>query len=179
VTHFTLISLAHYNNSNTQQIIEQLDSNVFSHSAQLQSPSKPSNTSSTSPSSRLAATKSQMTSSLNSNAINQFHLAQLNNCLDFMILVDVLYSVLTNDDSEHWPVIQRAVLIMIEVSEIVSYPSDETDKQDTDNIENESVLFRDEQIMAKNFANLALFDYLGEKLSNLCYERSWYAKKSA
>ncbi len=96
-----------------------------------------------------------------------------------MILVDVLYSVLTNDDSEHWPVIQRAVLIMIEVSEIVSYPSDETDKQDTDNIENESVLFRDEQIMAKNFANLALFDYLGEKLSNLCYERSWYAKKSA
>jgi hypothetical protein len=179
VTHLTLISLAHYNNSNTEQVTEQLESNVFSHSAQLLSPSKSATNSSTSPSSRLAASKSHLASSLNSSAINMFHLAQHNNCLDFLILVDVIYSVLTNDDSEYWQVVQRAVVIMIEVSGIVSSHGDEAISEDLDKVGSEPVLIREEQILARNLPNLALFDYLSEKLSNLCYERSWYAKKSA
>ncbi len=108
-----------------------------------------------------------------------FHLAQHNNCLDFLILVDVIYSVLTNDDSEYWQVVQRAVVIMIEVSGIVSSHGDEAISEDLDKVGSEPVLIREEQILARNLPNLALFDYLSEKLSNLCYERSWYAKKSA
>lgn len=84
--------------------------------------------------------------------------------LDFMILIDALFNVLCNDDSEHWSIVQRSLLIIIETSEIVS--------------ENQIDLTNENQALRNSLPNQALFDYLAEKASNLCYERSWFAKKS-
>jgi transformation/transcription domain-associated protein len=91
--------------------------------------------------------------------------------LDFLILVDSLYEVLCNDDSEYWCVVQRAVVIMIETSEVITYANDEASSSSSSSSSSLS-LFR------PNLANLALFDYLAEKVCQLCYERSWYAKKA-
>lgn len=112
-------------------------------------------------------------SSLNINAINAFHKAQHSCYLDFLIIVDVIYNILSSDDTEYWKVVQRSILIIIETSGIIT----------NDNIadeENEIVhgVISKEQVSRKNLANLALFNYLAEKIVNLCYERSWYAKKA-
>ncbi|RNA03191.1 Transformation transcription domain-associated, partial [Brachionus plicatilis] len=89
--------------------------------------------------------------------------------LDYMILVDALFVVLCNDDSEYWSLVQRTILIIIETSEIVS---------NTKSSLAQSQMAADDACVGSNLANLAMFDYLAEKLSQLCYERSWYAKKA-
>lgn len=99
-----------------------------------------------------------------------------------MILVDVMNIVLANEDSEYLHVVQRAILIMIETSEIVS-ASNQTNLM-TDNTQSKDEKVKEDdvvsvaQISCRGLANLAIFDYLAEKLSYLCYERSWYAKKA-
>lgn len=164
VVHFTLISLSHYNNQNEAKISLLIQSNVFTQSAST-------NTSSVSAPSNLNSTSSNLnrathTSSLNTNAINQFQLAQ-NNCLDYMILVDAIFKVLSNDDMDYWPIVQRSVLIIIETSEIISGGVHLSDEKQSDSY-----------LLRNSLANIAFFDYLAEKVSNLCYERSWYAKKA-
>ena len=71
---------------------------------------------------------------------------------------------------------------MIETSEIVCECEQNESKMETDSdiqeADNAESIISEKQIMRKNLANLAMFDYLAEKLSNLCYERSWYAKKA-
>lgn len=74
-----------------------------------------------------------------------------NNHLDFYLLIDAMFNVLTNDDMEYWNVIQREIIIMIEITEI---------------------------ILGNQDFNVAMIDYLAEKLCQLFYERSWYAKKA-
>jgi transformation/transcription domain-associated protein len=86
--------------------------------------------------------------------------------LDFMILIDSLFEVLCHDDTEYWPCVQRVILLMIETSEVVSYDDSAVRITSADNI------------YRPNLVNLALFDYLAEKVGQLCYERSWYAKKA-
>jgi transformation/transcription domain-associated protein len=100
---------------------------------------------------------------------NSFKYQLLN--LDFMILVDCMYSVLCNDDMEYWPTVQRYILIMIETSEIVA--GDSFLDSEKINELNSKYILRD------NLPNLALFDYLAEKINQLCYERSWLAKKAS
>jgi transformation/transcription domain-associated protein len=74
------------------------------------------------------------------------------NYLDFYLIIDAIWNVLTNDDMDFWQIIQRQLIIIIEICETVC----------DDN----------------NFNHLPLFDYLAEKVCQLCYERSWYAKKA-
>ena len=52
---------------------------------------------------------------------------------------------------DFWPIVQRELLIIIEINQIV------------DGFETNNKVF---------------FDYLAEKICQLCYERSWYAKKA-
>lgn len=92
--------------------------------------------------------------------------SQRSSSLDFMILVDSLFDVLCNDDSEYWPCVQRIILVMIETSEVISYGGSS----------GEWIL--KSQTYRQNLVNLALFDYLAEKVCQLCYERSWFAKKA-
>ena len=156
--------MSHYNNQDEAKISLLIQSNVFTQSAST-------NTSSVSAPSNLNSTSSNLnrathTSSLNTNAINQFQLAQ-NNCLDYMILVDAIFKVLSNDDMDYWPIVQRSVLIIIETSEIISGGVHLSDEKQSDSY-----------LLRNSLANIAFFDYLAEKVSNLCYERSWYAKKA-
>ena len=67
-----------------------------------------------------------------------------------------------------WPLVQRSVIIMIETSEIITGQGPDL---------NSSEEFHD-RFLTPALANQALFDYLAEKISQLCYERSWYAKKA-
>jgi hypothetical protein len=53
---------------------------------------------------------------------------------------------------DFWQIIQRQLIIVIEICEIVCD--------------------------GNSFNYLPLFDYLAEKVCQLCYERSWYAKKA-
>ncbi len=62
-----------------------------------------------------------------------------------------MFNVLTNDDMDYWPIIQREIILIIEVNQIV------------DGFEVNNKVF---------------FDYLVEKICQLCYERSWFAKKA-
>lgn len=82
--------------------------------------------------------------------------------IDFMILADTIFAVLSVDDNEYWLMAQRSVILMIEITELVS-------GYETTNLDD---------VMRPDFVNLALFDYLAEKACHLCYERSWYAKKA-
>ena len=114
-----------------------------------------------------------------------FHLAQHNHPLDFMILIDVVSIVLSNEDGEYWEVVQRAISIMIETSEIISAneadimaSGEETEDAKKTKEKTTSHVISEDQISSKNLANLAIFDYLAEKLSKLCYDRCWYAKKA-
>ena len=164
VVYFTLLSLSHYNNQEEAKVTNLIQSNVFTQSA-VSNPASlaaPSNINSSS------ANLSRMTSmsNLNINAINQHQLAQ-NNQLDFMILIDAIFKVLSNDDMDYWPVAQRSVLIIIETSEIISGGIHLSENKQSDSY-----------LLRGNLANSALFDYLAEKVSSLCYERSWYAKKA-
>jgi hypothetical protein len=175
VVHLTLLSLAHYNIQDEVKINNLVQSNSFSTPASMQQTKKLSNSN--------ATIKNQLDNiaqqQLQQQQQHQFDLQQQNNFLDFMILVDSLFNVLCHDDTEYWPVAQRAVLIMIEISEIVSsgssfdynYKVNEENLTDADSIE--SI-----QNLRPNLANLALFDYLAEKICHLCYERSWNAKKA-
>lgn len=164
VVHFTLISLSHYNNKDESKVTNLLQSNVFTHSAMTNS----ANVTTTSNLNSTSANLSRMTSmsSLNITAMNQFHLAQ-NNCLDFMILIDAIFKVLSNDDMDYWPIVQRSILIIIETSEII-----------TGGIHLNANKYTDSYLLRSGLANSAFFDYLAEKVANLCYERSWYAKKA-
>ena len=101
---------------------------------------------------------------------------QHTNCLDFMVLIDVIYLVLSNDDMDYWLTVQRSILIMIETSEIVSGGLNLNHNYNDLLIDQASE--SSQQLLCSDLANIALFDYLAEKLSNLCYERSWYAKKA-
>jgi transformation/transcription domain-associated protein len=102
---------------------------------------------------------------------------QSSNYLDFMIAIDSLFSVLCYDDIDYWPVVQRMILITIEVSEIVSGGAHLTHNYSFGGEANESVI--DEKNLGRpNLANVSLFDYLGEKINQLCHERSWFAKKA-
>ncbi len=73
-----------------------------------------------------------------------------NNYLDVYLLVDSMFNVLTNDDMDYWPIIQREIILIIEVNQIF------------DGFEVNNKVF---------------FDYLVEKICQLCYERS-FAKKA-
>lgn len=84
--------------------------------------------------------------------------------LDFMLIIDCIFDVLCNDDCEYWPCVQREIMVMIETSEVVSYSS--------------SADLATSTTYRPNLVNLALFDYLSDKVCQLCYERSWYAKKA-
>ena len=79
--------------------------------------------------------------------------------LDFTIYVDAIFNLLCNEDNEYWPLAQRCILLMIEINELVT----NVDYQASTNA---------------NLLNLRLFDYLAEKVSHLCFERSWYSKKA-
>jgi transformation/transcription domain-associated protein len=93
------------------------------------------------------------------------------NCLDFMILVDSLYAVLNNDNMDYWSIVERSIKIMIETSQLVTNISHNQQQQ-----QQRDVNFK--KRTHTNFINLALFDYLAEKICSLCYERSWFAKKA-
>lgn len=148
VVHFTLISLSLYTPS--------------------------SSSSSSSSSSELANNQQQDSdgssstgSSSSSSSSSSSHALRCSTSLDFMLIVDCLYDVLCNDDCEYWPCVQRAIMVMIETSEVVSY-----NHNTAHSISSSSSIYR------PNLVNLALFDYLAEKVGQLCYERSWYAKKA-
>ena len=174
VVHFTLISLAHYNNQDLDKIGAKLDLTVFSQSATCAAEPAGSPPSATTFG---GCKKGASVSALNTNAINQFHLMQHTNCLDFMILIDVIYLVLSNDDMDYWMAVQRSIMIMIETSEIVSGGVN-LNHNCNDLSNDEANGSNQQQLLRSDLANIALFDYLAEKLSNLCYERSWYAKKA-
>ncbi len=172
VIHLTLISLAHYNNQDETKITNLLQSNAF-YLAQPVQPVRKMSTSSN------ATIKNQLDNIAQQQLLQQQQqqqsdLQKQNNCLDFFILVDSLFNVLCNDDIEYWPVAQRSILIIIETSEIFSSESNLNynygPKEDSGK--------ETEQNMRPNLINLALFDYLAEKMCHLCYERSWYAKKA-
>ena len=74
-----------------------------------------------------------------------------NNYLDTFLVVDAIYNVLTNDDMDYWLVVERELIILIELSQT---------------------------IYGSNLHNLVLFEHLSEKICQLCYERSWFAKKA-
>ena len=121
----------------------------------------------------IAPKKKSCPSSLNMHAINAFHITQNNSFLDFMIIVDVIYNILSSDDTEYWKVIERSILIIIETSEIITNSYVVFEENETDNR-----IISKEQVSRRNLANLALFNYFAEKIVNLSYERSWYAKKA-
>ena len=86
-----------------------------------------------------------------------------------------MFVILSEDDAEHWPIVQRAILIAIEVSELVSYshpPASSSDQ--TDDKTNSQPQPQQQQLV-----NAAFFDYLAEKTGQLCYERACHAKKAA
>ena len=174
VIHLTLLSLALYNIQDEAKINNIAQSNSFSFPASMQQTKKLTNSN--------ATIKNQLDSiaqqQLQQLQQHQFDLQLQNNFLDFMILIDSLFNVLCHDDTEYWPVAQRAILTIIEISEIVSSGSNfdsvyklkkesSTDSNSTENIQN----------LRPNLVNSALFDYLAEKVCHLCYERSWNAKK--
>lgn len=111
-----------------------------------------------------SSSSSSKTSATTTTTVNNTH-------LDFMILVDCVCDVLGHDDAEYWPCVQRALLVMIETSEVVSYDDDLAVRSPSHPNELDS-------IYRPNLVNLALFDYLAERVCQLCYERSWYAKKA-
>ena len=82
--------------------------------------------------------------------------------------MDALFEVMCNDDSEYWTLVQRSVTIMIKTSEIITGQGLDLNVSDE---------YHD-KFLSPCLANQALFDYLAEKISQLCYERSWYAKKA-
>ena len=100
-----------------------------------------------------------------------------NNYLDFLILIDSLFNVLCHDDIEYWPIAQRAILIIIEISEIVNVETSFSSNYrfSGENLEDKS---SSDFNLRPNLVNQALFDYLAEKICHLCYERSWNAKKA-
>ena len=75
-----------------------------------------------------------------------------NNYLDVYLIIDAMFTVLTNDDMDYWPIIQRELIIIIEINQIIDAGFEVNNK--------------------------VFFDYLAEKMYQLCYERSWYAKKA-
>jgi len=117
IVYFTLLSLSHYNNQDEAKVTAQIQSNVFTQSAI----SNPASLAATSNINSTSANLSRMTSmsNLNTNAINQHQLTQ-NNHLDFMILIDAIFKVLSNDDMDYWPAAQRSLIIIIETSKIIS-----------------------------------------------------------
>lgn len=174
VIHLTLLSLALYNIQDETKINNIAQSNSFSFPASMQQTKKLTNSN--------ATIKNQLDSiaqqQLQQLQQHQLDLQLQNNFLDFMILIDSLFNVLCHDDTEYWPVAQRAILTIIEISEIVSSGSNfdsiyklkkesSTDSNSIENIQN----------LRPNLVNSALFDYLAEKICHLCYERSWNAKK--
>ena len=69
---------------------------------------------------------------------------------------------------------QRAILIAIEVSELVSYSHPPAPSSDaSDNGETNS------QPQQQPLVNHAFFDYLAEKTGQLCFECACHAKKTA
>lgn len=62
-----------------------------------------------------------------------------------------MFNVLTNDDMDYWSIIQREIIVIIEINQII------------DGFEVNNKVF---------------FEYLSEKICQLCYERSWFAKKA-
>jgi hypothetical protein len=174
VIHLTLLSLALYNIQDETKINNIAQSNSFSFPASMQQTKKLTNSN--------ATIKNQLDSiaqqQLQQLQQHQYDLQLQNNFLDFMILIDSLFNLLCHDDTEYWPVAQRAILTIIEISEIVSSGSNfdsinklkkesSSDSNSTENIQN----------LRPNLVNSALFDYLAEKICHLCYERSWNAKK--
>lgn len=87
------------------------------------------------------------------HAINAFHITQNNSFLDFMIIVDVIYNILSSDDTEYWKVIERSILIIIETSEIITNSYVVFEENETDNR-----IISKEQVSRRNLANLALFN---------------------
>ncbi|CAF0709284.1 unnamed protein product [Brachionus calyciflorus] len=102
-----------------------------------------------------------------STEVNYKHLKN-ESYLDFMILIDALFNVLCNDDSEYWPLVQRVVSIIIETSDIINGQSQLMNYQEDTH----------DKYLRSQLANQAMFEYLADKISQLCYERSWYAKKA-
>ena len=168
--HLTLISLAHYNNQDESKIASLLQMNAF-HVTPTTTPqpvrkmSVSSNTTIKTQLDNIAQLQQQQ-----QQQQQQTDVQKQNNSLDFFILIDSLFNVLCNDDMEYWPIAQRTILIIIETSEIFSSGSHF----------NAGYQASDEaaQTFRPNLINLALFDYLAEKICHLCYERSWYAKKA-
>ncbi len=79
--------------------------------------------------------------------------------LDFFIIIDALTNVLNNDvDADYFPIVSRSILLMIDLSQLISSIHNEKNE--------------------KNVINQALFDYLAKKIAQLCYERSWSTKIS-
>jgi hypothetical protein len=196
LVHFTLISLSLYNNQDESKLGTMSQANVFS--LNIQQTTKGPDASST-PGRRLSnqfqqQQQPQQPNSCKTEAMGCSSLTTgtCPSSLDFMILVDCLFDVLCNDDSEYWPIVQRSILIMIETSEIVSggaslvaSGSSTASQADADTSTPTTVAAAAAAATAKrdlflkpNLANQALFDYLAEKICQLCYERSWYAKKA-
>lgn len=172
VVHLTLISLSHYTNQDESKISSlNQSSNVFvtSASAARESPGPQAATgdSTTTPTSARRLSNQFQSSSTCASKTS----ANQSSSLDFMILVDCLFDVLCNDDAEYWSLVQRAILILIETSEIVTGGA----SLSLISAEGNS---KESHFLKPNLANLALFDYLAEKMCQLCYERSWYAKKA-
>ena len=174
VVHLTLLSLAHYNIQDEAKINNLVLSNSFSMPASMQQTKKLTNSNATIKN-QLDSIAQQQSQQLQQH---QYDLQLQNNFLDFLILVDSLFNVLCHDDTEYWPVAQRVILTMIEISEIVSSGSnyDYLYKIDGDTLADANSI-EAIQNLRPNLVNLALFDYLAEKICHLCYERSWNAKK--
>ena len=173
VVHFTLISLAQYNNQDETKIANCSQMNVLSQCLTNSNPPTPNRKSSA-----LNPSNTTIKNQLNNISQQQQQLQQqlesltpqANTSLDFMILIDSLFTLLCNDDMDYWPIAQRSILIIIECSEIISSRANFEYNQ----AESEEQM----NMLRPNLANLALFDYLAEKVNHLCYERSWYAKKA-
>jgi hypothetical protein len=80
--------------------------------------------------------------------------------VDFKIIVDALYDTLTHDDNECWGIAKRIIIHTIDLSEVISKQMRQRDPASPNDL-----------------TNVELLGYMVEKLTNLCFERSWWSKR--
>jgi hypothetical protein len=81
--------------------------------------------------------------------------------VDYRVIVDALYDTLTNDDNECWGIARRVIIHTIDLSEMIANNMNQKDPS-----------------AACDSMSVELLPYLIEKLSNLCFERSWWSKRA-
>ncbi len=92
--------------------------------------------------------------------LNLFKINQTVFNVDFKIVIDSLFLVLSNDDTDCWLISKRIINLIIDTSMSISKEIQDPNKS------------------CLELKNLELVSYLTEKLCNLCYERSWFSKRA-